>query len=135
MNDGVNNNYRLCQANLEMSYSYQSRNVLFSGFRVCGFTSFIFMNSNLEIPPPGVMGWGRRKRLLHSHHREKAKWDVVYSVPVAERILCLIYGFSRKTDSARFNIKKGLTPISFHTRQWLFNLLLFFAISPTIYGL
>jgi len=52
MNDGVNNNYRLCQANLEMSYSYQSRNVLFSGFRVYGFTSFIFMTTKLEIPPP-----------------------------------------------------------------------------------
>jgi len=36
------------------------------------------------------------------------KPDVVYSLPVAERILCLISGFSRKTDSARF--KALLTP-------------------------
>jgi len=40
-------NYELahCQANLEMSYSYQSRNALFLGFRFYGFASFMFMNS------------------------------------------------------------------------------------------
>jgi hypothetical protein len=57
------------------------------------------------------------------------KGDVVYYLPVAERILCLIYGFFRKTDSARFNIKKGLNLISLHARHFLFNLLLLLAIS------
>ena len=51
-------------------------------------------------------------------------------MPVAERILCLISRLSRKTDSARFNIKKGLTLISFHARHCLFNLLLLLAIAP-----
>ena len=65
---------------------------------------------------------------------ECRKWYVVYYLPIAERILCLIFGFSRKTDSARFNIKKqGLTLISFHARHCLFNLLLVLAISPLMF--
>jgi hypothetical protein len=63
---------------------------------------------------------------------KRGKRYVIYSLPIAERILCLISGFSRNTDSARFNIKKqGLSLISFHLRHFLFNLLLFLAISPT----
>jgi len=32
------------------------------------------------------------------------KGDVAYYLPIYERILCLIYGFSRKTDSSRYGI-------------------------------
>ena len=46
-----------CQAKLEMSYSYQSRNVLFLGFRFYGFTSFISVNTKLETLPPRMVGW------------------------------------------------------------------------------
>jgi hypothetical protein len=31
-------------------------------------------------------------------------------LPTAERILCLIFGFSKNIDSARFNIKKRPNP-------------------------
>jgi len=34
----------------------------------------------------------------------EGKRHIVYYLPVAERILCLSSGFSRNTDSARFNI-------------------------------
>jgi hypothetical protein len=47
---------RMCQANLEMSYSYQSRNVLFSGLRFNGSSSFITMFTKLE-SPPRMMRW------------------------------------------------------------------------------
>jgi hypothetical protein len=44
-----------CQAKIEMSYSYQSRNVLFSGFGFYGFASLISVNTKLETPPPRVV--------------------------------------------------------------------------------
>ena len=44
-----------CQANLEMSYSYQNRNVLFSGFRFYRSPSFISVNPKLETPSPGMI--------------------------------------------------------------------------------
>jgi hypothetical protein len=40
-----------CQANLEMSYSYQNRNVLFSGLRFNGSYSFITVFTKLESSP------------------------------------------------------------------------------------
>ena len=54
---------------------------------------------------------------------KRRKWYVIYSLPVAERILCLMSGFPRNTDSARFNLKKNLTVILFHPRHCLFNLI------------
>jgi len=38
------------------------------------------------------------------------KVDLVNSLLIYGRILCLISGFSRKTDSARLNIKKRANP-------------------------
>jgi len=62
----------------------------------------------------------------------KGKGYVVYSLPIAERIICLISGFSRKTDSARFNIKKSPILFSFNARHCLFDLLLLLSISPSV---
>lgn len=53
-----------------MSSSYQNRNVLFSSFRFYGFASFMFMNTKLEIPPPGVIGW-RSRSSSHLHNRRR----------------------------------------------------------------
>jgi hypothetical protein len=44
----VNTKLIKCQAKLEMSYSYQIRNVLFSGLRFNGSSSFITMFTRLE---------------------------------------------------------------------------------------
>ena len=52
---GVNQNFIDCQANLEMSYSYQSRSVLFSDFRFYGVASLIWVNTKLETSPPGMV--------------------------------------------------------------------------------
>jgi hypothetical protein len=75
---------------------------------------------------PFILDFGK-KRPVNS-----GKGDVAYYLPIAERILCLISGFSRNADSARFNIKKqSLSPISLHARYCLFNLLFVLAISRT----
>ena len=42
--------------------------------------------------------------------KSSRKVDLVIYLPIYERILCLISGFSRYTDSARFNIKKRPEP-------------------------
>ena len=80
----------------------------------------------------GVTSIGVRSILLALSFRvKKVKKYVAYYLPVAARILFLIPGFSRKTNSAHFNNKKqGLRLISFHARRCLFNLLLLPAISP-----
>jgi hypothetical protein len=53
---------------------------------------------------------GVRSILLALSFRvKKVKRYVAYYLPVAERILCLISGFSRKTHSARF--KTLFTPV------------------------
>jgi hypothetical protein len=78
-----------------------------------------------------ILDFGR-KRPVNSGKGD-GKGDVAYYLPIYERILCLISGFSRKTDSARFNIKKqDLSLISFHARNCLFKLLLLLAISQTL---
>ena len=45
----------ICQAKIEMSYSYQSRNVLFSGFGFYRFASLVSVNTKLETPPPRMV--------------------------------------------------------------------------------
>ena len=63
-----------CQANLEMSYSYQNRNVLFSRLRFNGPPSLIMMFSKLEASPRMVR-W-RSERFSHSHRRQRFfLWD------------------------------------------------------------
>ena len=49
------------------------------------------------------------RRMLENRDFRKLssrKADLVTYLPIYEKILCLISGFSRKTDSARFNISK-----------------------------
>jgi hypothetical protein len=47
-----------CQAKIEMSYSYQSRNVLFSRLRFNRSSSFVTVLAKLEVSP-GVVCWRR----------------------------------------------------------------------------
>ena len=65
----VNNNFAECQAKIEMSYSYQSRNVLFSGFGFYRFASLVSVNTKLETPPPRMVSWrDTRFSYSHEHH-------------------------------------------------------------------
>ncbi len=63
-----------------------------------------------DVPYSRYRGCCPRPRYSKVDISRKGKRDVVYYLPVAERILCLISGFSRKTDSAGF--KALLTPIT-----------------------
>ena len=85
-------------------------------------------------------GRGRWSKLSLFKRKQRGKGDVVYYLPVAERILCLISGFSRNTNSARFNIKKKAWASSHSIPDtacltffcyWRFHLLIFSAGGPT----
>jgi len=70
-----------------------------------------FIDYGLKSPP--LTEKASMKIKGRSPQRKKGGYEgqengVVYYLPVVERTLCLIFGFSRKTDSARF--KALLTP-------------------------
>ena len=58
-----------CQAKIEMSYSYQSRNVLFLRLKFNGSSSLITMFAKLELPP-GMVRFGSG-RFSHSHNKRR----------------------------------------------------------------
>ena len=80
----VNENGRRCKANLEMSYSYQNRNVPFSRLRSNGSPSLMNMFSKLEASPR-MVHW-RSERFSHPHRRRRSfLWNgLLANFPVSQ---------------------------------------------------